>query len=105
MFKKRYFSTKHDFKTGFYSKLSLTLGIILLIIFVFFKISSFLLTKDSTGFLKSVYEISQTTTVDSIGAFSIILIAVGIIVYFLYLQFVKLDQIAEDIRKDTKNEE
>ena len=99
MFKKRYFKTNHDFKTGLYSKLSLILGIILLIIFIFLKISSLFLSKNNTGFLKSIYIISNGTAVDSIAAFSIIFIAIGIIIYFLYRQFVKLDEIAKEIEK------
>ena len=103
MFKNKYFSTKHDFKTGFYFKLSLFLGLFLLFIFIILKISSLLVDKNSTGFLKSLYEISQGTITDSIGAFSLIFIAVGIIIYFLYSQFVKLDEIAKEIEEDTKD--
>jgi len=103
MFKNKYFSTKHDFKTGFYFKLSLFLGLFLLFIFIILKISSLLVDKNSTGFLKSLYKISQGTITDSIGAFSLIFIAVGIIIYFLYSQFVKLDEIAKEIEEDTKD--
>ncbi len=103
MIKKRYFSTKHDFKTGFYYRLSLTLGLFLLILFVFLKIFSFILNENSTGFLRNLYEVSKGTAVDSIGAFSLIFIAVGIIIYFLYRQFVKLNEIADEIEKDMEN--
>lgn len=97
MFKKKYFSTKHDFKTGFFYKLCLTLGFFLLLITVFLVISSFMFDRNSTGFFKQLYTISSGTIVDSTAAFSIIFIAVGIIIYFLHRQFVKLEEIAREI--------
>lgn len=100
MFEKKYFSTKHDFKTGFYFKLCFVIGIFLLSIFIFLKIISFLINENSGGILKSLYDFSQGTTTDSVGAFSIIFIALGFIIYFLHVQFVKLNEIAEDIKKN-----
>lgn len=105
MFKKKYFSTKHDFKTGFYFKLSLIVGIFLLSIFIIFKLFSFVLNESYSGFLRGIYLTSKSSIIDSIGALSILFIAFGIIIYFLHLQFVKLNEIAEDVEEMLKKEE
>ena len=100
MFKKRYFSTHDDLKTGFFYKLSFFFGFFLLFIFIFFKVSSFIIGEESSGILREIYHFSQTTYPESILALSLILIAVGFILYFFYLQFLKLEKIAEEIEKE-----
>jgi len=105
MFKKKYFSTKHDFKTGFFFKLSLIFGLFLLSIFVIFILFSFVLNESYTGFLRELYLISKSSMIDSIGALSLLFIAFGVIIYFLHLQFVKLNEIAEDVEEMLKKEE
>jgi len=97
MFKKKYFTTEHDFKTGFFYKLSLVLGFFLLFLSIFLIIFSLVLDRNSSDFLKELYIILNGTAVKSIAAFSIIFIAIGIIIYFLHRQFIKLDEIAKDI--------
>jgi len=104
MFKKKYFSTKHDFKTGFCFKLSLSLGFFLLILSVLLVVSSFILDKNSSGFLKYLYTLSSGTVVDTIAALSIIFIAVGVIIYFLHRQFIKLDNIAREVENMDERE-
>ena len=59
MFKKRYFSVHNDFKTGFLCKLTLFLGIFLLIIFIFFKACSVIIGTGNSGFLGQLYDFSQ----------------------------------------------
>jgi len=86
MLKKRKFSTKHNFKTWFLSKLFFIFGMILLIT------SLLLFAIDSISIL-----IIDQNTIESLFSFSLIFIAVGIILHFLYMQFVKLDEIAQDI--------
>ena len=105
MIKKRYFNTKHDFKTGFYFRLSFVIGIFLLLLFIFFKGALFFLNENSTGFLRDLFIFSRSSIIDSIGAISIILIAFGFIIYFLYLQFVKLDEIAKEVEEMASKEE
>ena len=56
--KKRYFSVSHDFKTGILCNLSFFLAIILLVVYVFLKIVSFIVDKNSTGFVKNIYDFS-----------------------------------------------
>ena len=106
MFKKRYFSAKNDFKTGFFCKFTIFFGIFLLIIFVFLKAISFIIGSGSSGFLGNLYDFSQTTYPNSILAFSMIFIFVGIVLYFFNCQFAKLAKIAEEIEngefEDTK---
>lgn len=100
MFKKRYFSAHSDFKTGIFCKLALFLGILLLIISLFFIISSFIIGEGSSGILQQIYEFSQTNHPTSILAISMIIIAVGIIFYFFNCQFAKLAKIADEIENE-----
>jgi len=97
MFKKRYFSAHNDFKTGFLCKFTLFFGIFLLIIFIFFKASFFIIGAGSSGFIGQIYDFSQTTYPNSILAFSMIFIFVGIVLYFFNCQFAKLAKIADEI--------
>ena len=99
MFKKRYFSTQDDFKTGFFCKITLFLGFVLLLFFIISKISAFIIGEKGSGFTKQIYDFSQTTYPNSILAFSIILIAIGFILYFFHCQFAKLAKIADEIEK------
>jgi preprotein translocase subunit SecY len=97
MLQKRYFSTKNDFKTGFLSKFLLFLGILLLIVYIILKIITLFVDEKSTGFLNQLYNFAQSSSTDSILAFSIILIAISIIFYFFHIQFAKLEKIADEI--------
>jgi len=98
MFKKKYFDTGYDFKTGFLSKIFFSLAVILLIIFLILSFFS-LSFNHSTGIAKNLYEISISTIPETILSFSLIFFAAGFISYFFYRQFVKLAEIAEEIEK------
>jgi len=100
MFKKRNFSVYDDFKTGFFYKLSLALGIILLLIYVFLKILSLLVSEDDGGFVGLLHNLANSGFAEPVIAFSIILLGVGFILYFFHLQFIKLGKIADDVEKD-----
>ncbi len=104
MFKKRYFSAQDDFKTGFFCKLTLFLGLVLLLIFIFSIISALIIGENSSGFAKQIYDFSQTYYPNSILAFSIILFGVGTILYFFHCQFSKLAKIADEIEKAEDSE-
>ncbi len=99
MFKKRYFSAYSDFKTGFFCKFFIFLGVVLLIIYLFFKIISIIAGEGSSGIVQQINDYSRTTYPDSILAFAIILFAVGFILYFFHYQFGKLAKIADEIEK------
>ena len=99
MLKKRYFSAHSDFKTGIFCKLAFILGIFLLIVSLFFIVSSFLISKGNSGVLQQIYDFSQTTYPTSILAFSILFLAAGVILYFFHCQFAKLAKIADEIEK------
>jgi hypothetical protein len=99
MFKKRYFSAHHDFKTGFLCKLTLFLGFFFLFVFIFLKITSIVISKESTGLIRQLYDLSQSGVPDSIIAISIIFLAVGFILYYFHCQFAKLSKIADEIEK------
>lgn len=100
MFKKRYFSAHSDFKTGIFCKLAFFLGILLLVISMFFIVGSFLIDEASSGILQQIYSFSQTTYPNSILAFSIIFLAVGFILYFFHCQFAKLAKIADEVENE-----
>ncbi len=100
MFKKRYISVHSDFKTGILYKISLILGLILLIIFIFLKIFSIIVGSESSGFFEQIYNFSQTSYINTILAFSILLLGAAVILYFFYCQFAKLSKIAEDLEND-----
>ena len=97
MFKKRFFSAHEDFKSGFLCRFTFIFGIFLLIIFIFLRVSSLIIGAGSSGFLGQLYDFSQTTYPNSILAFSMILIFVGIVLYFFNCQLSKLAKIADEI--------
>ena len=105
MFKKRYFSAHSDFKTGKFCKLFFFFGLLFLFIFLFFKVSSFIIGEGSSDILQQIYDLAQTTIPDSILALSIIFFAVGFILYFFHCQFAKLAKIADEIEKEGDIEE
>ncbi len=105
MIKKRYFSIDGDFKTGFLFKLFLLIGIILLLIFIFIKVTVFVVGEDSLGFAKQIYDFSQTNYPNSIFALSIIILAISVIFYFFYSQFVKLAKIPDEIEEEVEENE
>jgi len=104
MFKKKYFSAQEDFRTGLLCKVTLFLGFVLLIIFLFSKISAIIIGENSSGLAKQIYDFSQTSYPNSILAFSIILLGIGAILYFFHCQFTKLAKIAEEIEKSENSE-
>jgi hypothetical protein len=103
--KTRYFSAQDDFKTGFTCKLTLFFGILLLIIFIISKLIAFIAGENSTGFLRQIYDFSQTSAPNSILAISIIVLAIGVILYFFHCQFAKLAKIAEEIENPDNSED
>ncbi len=105
MFKERHFSARNDFRTGIFCKLSLFLGFFLLIFYVFLKIISLFIGQNNTGFIQTIYDLSQSSVADSIIAFSIVFLGVGFILYFFHLQFVKLSKIADEIENEEEIKE
>lgn len=104
MFKKRNISVYDDFRTGFFYKLSLFLGLLLLLVFVFLKVSSLFISSRGTGFLQLIYDFSQSSYADSIIAFSIVFLGIGFILYFFHCQFAKLAKIADEIENEEELE-
>jgi len=105
MFKKRYFSVYGNFKTGLLYKLCLLTGIALVIIFGFIKIAGYFGESANNGLLFQMYELSNSTISESIIAFSVIFIGVGIILFFFNSQLEKLAKIADEIENDFKEDE
>jgi len=105
MFKERRFSAHEDFRTGIFCKLSLFLGFFLLLFYVFLKIISLFIGQNNTGFIQTIYDLSQSSVADSIIAFSIVFLGVGFILYFFHIQFVKLSKIADEIENEEEIKE
>jgi len=97
MFEKKYHSSHHDFKTGILCKLSFFFGFLFLFIFLFFMITSVLVSSESTGFLKQLFDISQSTVPGSLISLSLILIFAGIVLYLFGKQLAKLAKISDEI--------
>jgi len=98
MIKKKKFSAYNDFKTGILYKISISLGIIFLIIFIFLKIISQLsINNTSIELLKYFYDLSLSDFPGLIISFSILLLSFGLILYFFKRQFLKLAKIADEI--------
>jgi hypothetical protein len=83
MLKKRHISVYSDFKTGFLCKFLLIFGIFLLIIYIAQWMLPFIFIHENISGI--------------ILAFSILLIGIGLIVYFFNCQFAKLAEIANEI--------
>ena len=105
MLKKRFFSAQDDFKTGFFCKITLFFGVILFLFFSFTKLSALIIGENSTGFTKQIYDFSQTSVPNTILAFSILLLGIGLIFYFFHCQFAKLAKIADEIEELENHEE
>jgi len=105
MTKKRHFSVYNDFRTGFFCKLSIFLGLTLIALYIIIKAFSFFIKEESSSLLQNIYNFSQSGRCESILAFSLILIAVGVILYFFHCQFGKLAEIAEEIEGNGKIDE
>ena len=103
MIKKKYYSAYHDFRTGFLYKIFILFGLILLFIYIILKIISFVFNNQSNGLINEIYNFSISNTTGTIIAFSILLLAIGIIIYFFHLQFSKLAKIAEEIETESKD--
>lgn len=86
MFKKKNISVYSDLKSGFFCKLFIFLGLILLIFYILLK------TGILIGFNENVTE--------SLIAFSIIFFGLGILSFFLSCQFGKLAKIADEIENE-----
>ena len=83
MLKKRNISVYSDFKTGFFYKFFLLLGLLLLIFYIIqLAIPLIIINEDVLGIIL---------------AFSILLLGAGIIAYFFNYQFAKLAEIADEI--------
>ena len=86
MFKKKNISAYNDLKTGFFCKLLLIIGTILLIIYII---------QINIPFI----EMSEDT-IGALLAFAILSMGLGVILYFLSRQFSKLAEIAKEIENE-----
>lgn len=75
------------------------LGIIFIAIFGFLKLFSIFVSSESTGFLKSLYDISISTITESFVSLGLIILFFGFLLLFFSRQFSKLEEIADEIEK------
>ena len=90
MLKKRNISVYSDFKTGFFCKFFLLLGVILLIFYVIQWIIPLIAINENM--------------LGIILAFSILFLGIGIIAYFFSCQFAKLAEIADEVEHGNESE-
>ena len=90
MLKKRNISVYSDFKTGFFCKFFLLLGLILLIFYVIQWIIPLIAINENI--------------LGIILAFSILFLGIGIIAYFFNCQFAKLAEIADEVEHGNESE-
>ena len=90
MLKKRNISVYSDFKTGFFCKFFLLLGVILLIFYVIQWIIPLITINENV--------------LGIILAFSILLLGIGIIAFFFNRQFAKLAEIADEVEHGDESE-
>jgi hypothetical protein len=91
MLKKRNISVYSDFKTGFFCKILLFLGFILIFFYVI---------QWATNLISIDENVSGI-----ILAFSILFLGIGIILYFFNCQFAKLSEIADEVENENKSED
>lgn len=90
MLKKRNISVYSDFKTGFFCKFFLLLGLILLIFYVIqWTVPLITINENVSGIIL---------------AFSILLLGIGIIAFFFNRQLAKLAEIADEIEHGDESE-
>jgi uncharacterized metal-binding protein len=103
MIKKKYFSAYDDLKTGILYKLFILIGILFFLTFIILTFISRLAKIDNNPtFLKYLYDLSISNFPGILLSFSIILIFVGLILYFFKRQFEKLADIAYEIEQNHK---
>lgn len=86
MVKRHMFSAHSDLRTGFLCKFFLILGGILLVCYlILILLHPIAINEDVTG---------------AILAFSILLLGIGVILYYFSCQFAKLSKIAQEIESD-----
>lgn len=90
MLKKRNISVYSDFKTGFFCKFFLLLGLILLIFYVIqWTVPLITINENVSGIIL---------------AFSILLLGIGIIAFFFNRQLAKLAEIADEVEHGDESE-
>ncbi|MBN2603916.1 MAG: hypothetical protein JXA91_07285 [Candidatus Thermoplasmatota archaeon] len=105
MIKERHFSTHQDFKTGIFFKISILLGIILLIFYIILLLIHNLTEKTDSGLISIIQKLANSSIAETILAFAIIFIGLGLISYFFYIQFSKLSKITDEIEKIEEDDE
>jgi len=104
MIKERRFSPHQDFKTGIFFKISILSGIILLILYLVLRLIDNLTEETHSGLISIIQNLANSSIAETILAFAIILIGLGLIAYFFHIQFSKLSKISEEIEEEDEIE-
>jgi uncharacterized membrane protein (DUF4010 family) len=98
--KKRYFSPSYDFKTGFTYKICFIFAALFLLFIILLKVISVIFSNASEGVIGYLNELASSSFIDISIAFVILLLGVGVILFFFYKQFKKLADLVEEIEKE-----
>lgn len=104
MIKEKRFSPHQDFKTGIFFKVSILLGIILLILYLVLRLIDNVTEVADSGLISIIQNLANSSIAETILAFAIILIGLGLIAYFFHIQFSKLSKISEEIEGEDQIE-
>ena len=105
MIKEKRFSSHQDFKTGVFFKISILLGIILLIFYLVLQSVASFIEKTDSGLISIIQNLANSSIAETVLAFAIIFIGLGLISYFFYVQFSKLSKISDEIEEIDESEE
>ena len=96
---KKILTTPKQYKgrSGLTGRILLFFGLLFIAVFIFLKIISIIIGINSTGFLKSLYEISISSAPESLVALGIVFVFFSMVLFFFSYQFSKLAEIADEI--------
>ena len=99
LFKIRKKTVFDDFKTGITSKFFLFIGLLIIGVYIILKTIAAVVTIEETESL--LYILIHSYYLESIFALSIIFIGIGVILYFIHLQFAKLAKITKELERES----
>ena len=84
-------------RSGSTGRILLFFGLFFIFVSIFLKIISVFIKSNSSGFLKSLYEVSISYIPESLAALGIVIVFFSLVLFFFCHQFSKLADIAEEI--------
>ena len=84
-------------RSGSTGRILLFFGLFFIFVSIFLKIISIIVGKDSSGFLKSLYDLSIGSAPESLAALGVVIVFFSLVLFFFSHQFSKLADIADEI--------